>query len=281
MKHFALFICVLVSISSICASKVQLLNEDNWTDLLKGEWMVEFYAPWCPACKNMEAVWDDYGSWANDLSIKVAKIDVVLSPGLSGRFFVTALPTIFHVIDGQFRQYRGSRDMNSFMTFVEEKKWEKIETVQSWKKPDSIPMGILSSFFKLSHFLKELNLTLLKDYGLPVWGSYAIFAIATILLGAVVGLILVCIIDFIWPQKATQRQSFSQVQEQEKNKKTESLMGDELDDDDDDEEDETSDAEKNSGSDSEEPESDQVKESPKASPAGSPDVRKRRTRKAD
>ena len=43
----------------------------------------------------MEAVWDDYGSWANDLSIKVAKIDVVLSPGLSGRFFVTALPTIF------------------------------------------------------------------------------------------------------------------------------------------------------------------------------------------
>lgn len=120
---------------------------------------------------------------------------------------------------------------------------------------------------------------------MPVWGSYALFAIGTILLGAVVGLILVCIIDIIWPQKATQRQSFSQLQEKEKNQKTEALKGDELDDDDEEEEDETSEAEKNSGSDSEEQESDQVKESPKASPkvspAGSPDVRKRRTRKAD
>lgn len=121
----------------------------------------------------------------------------------------------------------------------------------------------------------------MKEYGLPVWGSYALFAVGTILLGAVVGLILVCIIDFIWPQKATQRQSFSQLEEKEKKQKTEALKGDELDDDDDEEEDETSEAEKNSGSDSEEQENDQVKESPKASPAGSPDVRKRRTRKAD
>lgn len=125
-----------------------------------------------------------------------------------------------------------------------------------------------------------MNLTLLKEYGLPVWGSYALFAIGTILLGAVVGLILVCIIDIIWPQRAVPRQSFTQLQEQERNQRTEALNGDELDDDEE-EEDETSEAEKNSGSDSEEQESDQVKESPKASPAGSPDVRKRRTRKAD
>ena len=47
--------------------------------------------------------------------------------------------------------------MNSFMTFVEDKKWEQIEPVSSWKKPDSVPMGILSSFFKLSHFLKVIK----------------------------------------------------------------------------------------------------------------------------
>ena len=99
------------------------------------------------------------------------------SPGLSGRFFVTALPTIFHVMNGEFRQYRGSRDLNSFMVFIEEKKWEEIEPVSSWKvsfvsspelsrditvfipqKPDSIPMSILSLFFKLSHFLKVMKL---------------------------------------------------------------------------------------------------------------------------
>lgn len=76
------------------------------------------------------------------------------NPGLSGRFFVTALPTIFHVTNGQFRRYTGTRDMNAFMTFVEEKKWESIEPIDSWKRPDSVPMSILSWFFRLSHFLK-------------------------------------------------------------------------------------------------------------------------------
>lgn len=76
------------------------------------------------------------------------------NPGLSGRFFVTALPTIFHVTNGEFRRYTGTRDMNSFMTFVEEKKWAGIDPIDSWKRPDSIPMSILSWFFRLSHFLK-------------------------------------------------------------------------------------------------------------------------------
>lgn len=70
------------------------------------------------------------------------------------RFFVTALPTIFHVSNGEFRRYSGSRDMNSFMSFVEEKKWKNIEKVEGWKSPDGVMMSILSWFFKLSHFLK-------------------------------------------------------------------------------------------------------------------------------
>ena len=72
----------------------------------------------------------------------VGQVDVTASPGLSGRFMVTALPTIFHVKvnqisekelsvlkcepskDGVFRQYRGARDKDSFISFVEEKKWQ-------------------------------------------------------------------------------------------------------------------------------------------------------------
>lgn len=112
------------------------------------------FAPWCPACKSLDPIWKDFGSWSNDLSIKVAKVDVVKNPGLSGRFFVTALPTIFHVTNGEFRRYSGSRDMNAFMSFVEDKKWEGIEKIEGWKRPDGIPMGVLSWFFRLSHFLK-------------------------------------------------------------------------------------------------------------------------------
>lgn len=251
------------------------------------------YAPWCPACKNLAPTWDDYSNYAEKLGINVAKIDVTTAPALSGRFFVTALPTIFHVINGEFRQYRGSRDLDSLTEFIDAKKWESLEKVSEWKRPNSIQMSVVSYFFKLSHFLKELNTQLLKDYGLPNWASYAIFAIATILLGAILGLVLVCVIDFIFPPKMGQRQSFSEVKE-----KNDRLPAGEAGEDDDirsddleDENESTSDGEKFSGSDSDTPESDKKKSppaSPKRSstknnptPKSSPDVRKRRTRKAD
>lgn len=295
--------------ASAAKSQVIELDEANWDRMLTEEWLVEFYAPWCPACKNLAPIWDDLSTWSDDLNIKIAKVDVTTSPGLSGRFFVTALPTIFHVLDGEFRQYKGSRDLNTLMTFIEEKKWQALEPVSSWSKPDSIQMSLVSQFFKLSNFLKEVNVMLSKEYGLPPWGSYALFAVGTILLGAILGLILVCVIDFMFPPKSAQRKSFSEHKRSLNNEKeTEDLKGDELEDEDENQEetagvqdeedaDETSDGEKYSGSDSEEvPESDRKKEdaepekpskkdeeevTKKKESAGSPDVRKRRTRKAD
>lgn len=60
----------------------------------------------------------------------------------------------FSVKDGQFRQYRGSRDGPALMAFIRNKQWEKLEPLSSWKKPDTFHMSILSYFFKLSHTLK-------------------------------------------------------------------------------------------------------------------------------
>lgn len=41
------------------------------------------------------------------------------------------------VKDGVFRQYKGGRDANTFVSFVEEKKWQSIEPISGWKSPDS------------------------------------------------------------------------------------------------------------------------------------------------
>jgi len=43
------------------------------------------------------------------------------------------------------------------MSFIEDKKWADIDIISGWKKPDGIAMGILSWFFRLSHFLKVIK----------------------------------------------------------------------------------------------------------------------------
>ncbi|XP_069996598.1 thioredoxin-related transmembrane protein 1 [Penaeus vannamei] len=198
----ASFVILHVVSRSWAKAGVVELDEDNWHQMLEGEWMVEFFAPWCPACKALKPIWQDFATWSDDLGISVGQVDVTNSPGLSGRFMVTALPTIYHVKDGKFRQYRGSRDKDEFMSFVEERRWREVEEVPAWKSPASFQMSVVSQFFKLSMVLRGVHSVLVEDYLLPTWGSYLVFALATILVGALLGLILVCIIDFVFPPKA-------------------------------------------------------------------------------
>ncbi|CAL7946259.1 unnamed protein product [Xylocopa violacea] len=257
-------------------SFVEQLTEENWDRILIGEWMVEFYAPWCPACKSLEPIWEHLASQKKILNINVGKVDVTDSPGLSGRFMVIALPTIYHIKDGIFRQYKSPRDKDSLIEFVSDKIWEKIEPIPSWKSPTSIQMSVISQFFKMSQVLRGIHNRLMEDFGLPTWGSYLIFAIATIVIGAILGLFIVCLIDFIYPPKSMPVQAFTQGfmggHMQEKSIQDEEIVEHVKDD----LVDEESEREV---SEAEEKEKDVDKDS-KTEPS-SPNVRKRKPRKAD
>ncbi|KAL5277517.1 TMX1 family protein [Megaselia abdita] len=308
----ALFSCVFVINANVNVGKGSAsvydlqelvdLNENNWEAMLTDEWMVEFFAPWCPACRNLQPAWERLAGAAGSLGVHIGKVDVTTSPSLSGRFLVTALPTIYHVKDGVFRQYKGSRDTEAFQLFLKQRQWEKIEPVSNWKQPDSIQMSVLSQLFKLSHVLKEINTKLYEEYGIPSWGCYALFTIATIFLSASLGLMLICVIDLFYPPKKHHRQSFSESKE-----KIEDIPNDEIEDDEegeeddeekkDEEEDETSEGEKNSASEDSEDEGTETVESsektdkdqPKTTEVEEPEeeksspreLRKRKPRKAD
>ncbi|KAK0410308.1 hypothetical protein QR680_005058 [Steinernema hermaphroditum] len=197
-----LLLAVTVSVDGAKSKRLISLNEESWTQLLKGEWMVEFHAPWCPACKDLQKAWNAFADISSEIGIKVAEVDVTINPGLSGRFLVTALPTIYHVKDGVFRFYSGPRDKNEFIAFVEEKKWSLIEPVPSYKHPNSAQMGVVAVFFKLSMAVRDLHNHLVENVGVPSWASYAIFAGITLALGCVLGFFIVMIIDNVFPTGA-------------------------------------------------------------------------------
>ena len=111
--------------------------------------------------------------------------------------------------DGVFRQYRGARDKDSFISFVEDKKWTQIEEVAAWTHPDSVQMTMVSYFFKLSMVLRNVHSTLTEEYEFPYWVSYVAFAVATILLGGVLGLLLVCCIDCVFPPRCGRNSEIS------------------------------------------------------------------------
>lgn len=65
---------------------------------------------------------------------------------------------------------------------------------------------------------------------IPSWASYVLFAIITILLGALIGLLFVCIVDFIFPPKHLHRKSFVQTIDATDNANDDDIPEDDLDD---------------------------------------------------
>ncbi|KAF6728719.1 Thioredoxin-related transmembrane protein 1 [Oryzias melastigma] len=177
------------------------VTDANWDKILAGEWMIEFYAPWCPACQQLQPVWKDFADWGDDMGINVAKVDVTEQPGLSGRFIITSLPTIYHCKDGVFRRYQGPRTKDDFLAFVDEQKWKTLEPISSWFGPSSFLMNLMSALFKLSMFIRRCHNYMTDSLGIPVWGSYVIFGLVTLFLGLALGLLLVFIADFVFPSR--------------------------------------------------------------------------------
>jgi len=194
---FLLYIAYIIftlNLGHVNGGVVQI-DDSNWKQILEGEWMVEFYAPWCPACKSMTKTWNEFGEWSKDLDIGIGKIDITLSPILAGRCLITALPTIYHIKNGVWRQFRGNRAIEDFLAFIEEKQWEKIEPLSNLQDPGSVQMGALGIFFKLSYVMKDYHKILTEDYKFSTWVSYAFFTTATILVGGLLGLLAVLFLD--------------------------------------------------------------------------------------
>ncbi len=55
----------------------------------------------------------------------------------------------------------------------------------------------------MSMFLRHVHQTITEDYQMPPYVSYILFAVATILLGGFLGIVLVLCVDFVYPVLGT------------------------------------------------------------------------------
>ncbi|XP_065655781.1 thioredoxin-related transmembrane protein 1 isoform X2 [Hydra vulgaris] len=206
MFFFSLFLLltcgkIAVKTLKIVEQKNFVFTEENWEKMLEGEWLVKFYAPWCPACRALETDWLQLANWADESfqSISIGSVDVTVHAGLNGRFMVTSLPTILHVINGEFRVYKESRELNKLKEFIIEKKWNEIEPTSSWTNPNSFLMNAMSKVFGLSVKLKDFHSTLNDEYNIPSWISFLLFGLIVIILGLLLGVALVILSDWVYP----------------------------------------------------------------------------------
>ena len=110
--------------------------------------------------------------------------------------------------DGEFRRYQGPRTKKDFINFISDKEWKSIEPVSSWFGPGSILMSSMSALFQLSMWIRTCHNYFIEDLGLPIWGSYTVFAVATLLSGLLLGLFMIFVADCLCPSKRRRAQPY-------------------------------------------------------------------------
>ncbi|XP_053573700.1 protein disulfide-isomerase A3 [Bombina bombina] len=103
---------------------VKVLVAENFDDIVNDESkdvLIEFYAPWCGHCKNLEPKFKELGEkLAEDPNIVIAKMDATAND-VPSPYEVRGFPTLYFSPAGSKqspKKYEGGREVSDFLSFL-------------------------------------------------------------------------------------------------------------------------------------------------------------------
>jgi len=117
-------------------SNVVVLGDANFAEKTQeGDWLIEFYAPWCGHCKNLAPTWEELATEVKG-KFNVAKVDCTVETATCGGQGIRGYPTIKYFSKGQTHDYSGQRTKEAFTTFVQGKQGTPAAVQQEEKKAE-------------------------------------------------------------------------------------------------------------------------------------------------
>ena len=111
-------LAVVLAVAAVGA--VQIYDDKTFDSTVStGVHFVDFFAPWCGHCKQLEPTWKRLAStFANDASISIAKVDATVEAALASRMSVESFPTLLLFANGSKYEYGGGRSSKELKAFV-------------------------------------------------------------------------------------------------------------------------------------------------------------------
>lgn len=135
-------------------SDVVVLDSSNFehltqasTGMTTGDWMVEFYAPWCGHCKTLAPTFEEVAT-ALKGEVNVAKVDAAKERAIGSRFEIRGFPTILFLSHGNVYKYKGKRTKDALIEFAKGGYKLKVDDAEPIPAPKSAIQEFTSVFTK-------------------------------------------------------------------------------------------------------------------------------------
>ncbi|KAF9119183.1 protein disulfide-isomerase precursor, partial [Mortierella sp. 14UC] len=99
---------------------VKVLTSENFKDVINQKFvLVEFYAPWCGHCQNLEPEYEAAAKLLRkDEDIQLAKVDCVAEKEICKSYDVGSYPTLKVFREGVSRDYKGNRKSDGIISYL-------------------------------------------------------------------------------------------------------------------------------------------------------------------